>query len=258
MLYAELYFTVLYSALLYFTILYYTILYYIMLYYTIISYNMLYYDIIWCDPAGCPTDLAIEIFPYYRCLWKNTSPEKNTRWKISFQSTKPRAGEQFLLLDCRARACAKGAFFFTDTGGIFQGLIFWDSPALEQFHPSETWTWLGLEITRRVLVEKLAVKEPHTRSLLRWTQASSSFYRVESPGIKGAPQTLWLWFRSVSYPLAWLPPLGWCTAIWRPISLLRSSLLRLVVSNFPGNPLWARELHPLELTFCLSQTLWNP
>ena len=41
---------------------------------------------------------------------KSTPPEKNNRhWIVSFQSTKSGAGEQFLLLDCRARACAKGA-----------------------------------------------------------------------------------------------------------------------------------------------------
>ena len=36
-----------------------------------------------------------------------TPPENNTRWNISFQSAKSGAGEQFLLLDCRARACQK-------------------------------------------------------------------------------------------------------------------------------------------------------
>ena len=40
----------------------------------------------------------------------------------------------------------------------------------------------------------------------------------------------------------------------RPISLLTLSLLRLLDSNFPGNPLWAWEFHPLELRLCLSQT----
>ena len=35
-----------------------------------------------------------------------------THWiHISFQSTQSGAGEQFLLLDCRARACAKRTFF---------------------------------------------------------------------------------------------------------------------------------------------------
>ena len=42
----------------------------------------------------------------------------------------------------------------------------------------------------------------------------------------------------------------------RPISLLISSLLRLLDSNFPGNFLWAWELHPLNLRWCLSRT--NP
>ena len=41
----------------------------------------------------------------------------------------------------------------------------------------------------------------------------------------------------------------------RPISLLRLSLLRLLDSNFPGNPLRAWEFHPLNLRFCLSQAL---
>ena len=44
----------------------------------------------------------------------------------------------------------------------------------------------------------------------------------------------------------------------RPISLLRLSLLRLLDSNFPVNSLMAWEFHPLNLRFCLSQTLWNP
>ena len=41
----------------------------------------------------------------------------------------------------------------------------------------------------------------------------------------------------------------------RPISLLTLSLLRLLDSNFAGNPRWAWELHPFELRLCLSQTL---
>ena len=41
--------------------------------------------------------------------------EKNTHGNMSCQSTKSGAGLQFLLWDCRARACAKGVFF-TDTG----------------------------------------------------------------------------------------------------------------------------------------------
>ena len=35
--------------------------------------------------------------------------------------------------------------------------------------------------------------------------------------------------------------------IVRPISLLTLSLLTLLDSNFPGNPLWAWEFHPLNL-----------
>ena len=44
----------------------------------------------------------------------------------------------------------------------------------------------------------------------------------------------------------------------RPISLLTLSLLRLLDSNFPGNPQWTWEFHPFKLIWCLSQTLWNP
>ena len=36
------------------------------------------------------------------------------------------------------------------------------------------------------------------------------------------------------------------------------TLLTLLDSTFPGNPLWTWESHPLELRLCLSQTLWNP
>ena len=49
-------------------------------------------------------------------------------------------------------------------------------------------------------------------------------------------------------------------AVLRPISLLTFPLQypRLLDLNFPGNPLWTRELHPLWLRLWLSQTLWNP
>ena len=45
------------------------------------------------------------------------------------------------------------------------------------------------------------------------------------------------------------------TARLRPISLLRLSLLRFLDSNFPEKSTWAWESHPLNLRFCLSQTL---
>ena len=48
------------------------------------------------------------------------------------------------------------------------------------------------------------------------------------------------------------------TLYLRPISLLRSSLLRVFDSSFIGNYLWAWKCHPLKSRFCLSQTLWNP
>ena len=42
---------------------------------------------------------------------KNTPRENDAHWNVSLQSTRSGAGEQFLLLDCRARACAEGLFF---------------------------------------------------------------------------------------------------------------------------------------------------
>ena len=44
----------------------------------------------------------------------------------------------------------------------------------------------------------------------------------------------------------------------RPISLLRFSLLRLLDSSLPGNPLCTWELYPLKFRLRLSQTLWDP
>ena len=43
---------------------------------------------------------------------------------ISFQSSNSGAAELILLLDCRARACAKGVFF-TDTGRTAPGGVGW-------------------------------------------------------------------------------------------------------------------------------------
>ena len=47
---------------------------------------------------------------------KNTPPEKNEVRKISLQSAKSGAGEQFLPLDCRAELDPKGVSLFTGTG----------------------------------------------------------------------------------------------------------------------------------------------
>ena len=44
----------------------------------------------------------------------------------------------------------------------------------------------------------------------------------------------------------------------RPISLLRSSLLRFGDSTLSEKSLWTWEFHPFNLRFCLSQTLWSP
>ena len=61
--------------------------------------------------------------------------------------------------------------------------------------------------------------------------------------------------RQVSHaPAARLPVAQQVTAL-RPISLLTLSLLTLLDSNFPVNPPWAWELHPLHFRLCLSGTL---
>ena len=46
-----------------------------------------------------------------------------------------------------------------------------------------------------------------------------------------------------------------CICCLRPISLLTLSLLTLLDSSFPGNPLWTWEFHPFELRLCSSPTL---
>ena len=43
-----------------------------------------------------------------------------------------------------------------------------------------------------------------------------------------------------------------------PISILTLSLLTLLDSNFPGDPLWTWEFHPFKLTLRSSRTLRNP
>ena len=53
---------------------------------------------------------APEQYDHTGACEKNTPPKKKTREVISFENAKSGAGEQFLLLDCRARACAKGVF----------------------------------------------------------------------------------------------------------------------------------------------------
>ena len=49
---------------------------------------------------------------------QNTPPEKKTPKIISFWSTRSGAGEQFLLLDCRAKARVEGVVFVTDIGMV--------------------------------------------------------------------------------------------------------------------------------------------
>ena len=52
----------------------------------------------------------------YRCLNKNTPPDKKRGWKISSESTKSGAGLQFPLLGRMAKAHVEGVSCFTDTG----------------------------------------------------------------------------------------------------------------------------------------------
>ena len=55
---------------------------------------------------------------------RTTPPKNHTRWSVSFQKTKSGAGEQFLLLDCKARACAK-IMFLSGTGIKRRGGYCW-------------------------------------------------------------------------------------------------------------------------------------
>ena len=45
--------------------------------------------------------------------------------------------------------------------------------------------------------------------------------------------------------------------LWK-LTVRPISLLTLLDSNFPGNPLWTWEFHPFKLRVCLSRTLRNP
>ena len=49
-----------------------------------------------------------------------------------------------------------------------------------------------------------------------------------------------------------------CARQVRPVLLLTLSLLILLDSNFPVDPLWAWEFHPFKLRLCWSRTLGNP
>ena len=50
-----------------------------------------------------------------RCLWTNTALDKNSFWRVSFQSSNSVAGKQLLVLDCRANARRQKTCIFTDT-----------------------------------------------------------------------------------------------------------------------------------------------
>ena len=72
-----------------------------------------------------------------RCLWKNTPPERRERGNISCWNTESGAGEQFLLLVCRAEARRKETVFSqTPVGGVDNGRACqapgdWEGHALE-------------------------------------------------------------------------------------------------------------------------------
>ena len=67
-------------------------------------------------------------------------------------------------------------------------------------------------------------------------------------------QGLFMWRACMFFPL-WRV-VGYGPEVVRWVLLRPISLLRLLDSNFPGNPLWTWEFHPLILRFCLSQALW--
>ena len=59
-------------------------------------------------------------------------------------------------------------------------------------------------------------------------------------------------------PVVICPYLCTSEVLLRPIPLLTLSLLTLLESNLPGNPLWTWEFHPFRLRSCLSQAPWSP
>ena len=75
-------------------------------------------------PRSSPPENQVGSRYNARVCEQNISPERRTQRNISFQNTKSGAGEQFLLQDCRARACAKGVFFHRH-------------PCSRRFHPLE-------------------------------------------------------------------------------------------------------------------------
>ena len=77
---------------------------YIYIYICIYTYTYVHIAAIWTSgmstraEPSCSTGVSEQITP----------PKNSTLWKTGFQSTKSRAGMQFLPLDCLAKARAKG------------------------------------------------------------------------------------------------------------------------------------------------------
>ena len=69
--------------------------------------------------AAAHVELQSSVFkiPHW-CLKKNTPPDKKTRGKSSFKTTKSGAGEEFLLLWCKATTRVKGVFFHRHWYGV--------------------------------------------------------------------------------------------------------------------------------------------
>ena len=75
------------------------------------GYRTVRRDATLCYPMQCHGMIRCVVTPYHTSVCeKNTPSENNRHWNISFQITKSGAGEQFLPLDCRARARRKGVF----------------------------------------------------------------------------------------------------------------------------------------------------
>ena len=73
---------------------------------------------------------------------KKTLLENDARWNISFHSTESGAGEEFPLLDFRARACAKGVFLS-------------QTPVRKPMEKSENEMYSARKLPKRLIVLKM-------------------------------------------------------------------------------------------------------
>ena len=56
-------------------------------------------------------------------VWEEPAPDRKMRGKTSLQGAKSGAGEEFLVLDCKAAARMKGMLLFADTGIVAHHLF---------------------------------------------------------------------------------------------------------------------------------------